>query len=196
MERTCISGANGNFCYMQSVYSDRLHGIRGIAFILGGAAVVGVASALLLVSHSRVRGGDAKRQPASAVTVPRPDSLLAAPRRDPTQFPPEHVDACDFRAYRPTRISDWLPRAVPSSVRPEYPAQARRNRIAGTVNMFVLINRKGRVERVCSVGPKDLRMAAETAAAEWQFRRTTINAGIDSFGYIQETLVFKFVLEN
>ena len=103
---------------------------------------------------------------------------------------------CDFSAYRPTRISDWLPAGVLKRATPSYPAAARLKGVGGTVNVFILINRQGAVERVCSIGPKELRKAAEAAAVEFRFRRPTINDGTDSFGYIQETLVFKFVPDD
>jgi TonB family protein len=89
-----------------------------------------------------------------------------------------------------------LPAGVLKRTKPTYPAQARLKKTAGTVNVFVLINRQGYVERVCSIGPKELRSSAESAAVEWRFRRPTINEGIDPFGYIQEILVFKFVLDQ
>jgi TonB family protein len=76
---------------------------------------------------------------------------------------------------------------------PSYPTEARRRGVKGTVNVFILINRQGAVERVCSTGPKELRKAAEAAAVEFRFKRPTINDGVDPFGYIQETLVFKFL---
>jgi TonB family protein len=76
---------------------------------------------------------------------------------------------------------------------PSYPTEARRRGVKGTVNVFILINRQGAIERVCSTGPKELRKAAEAAAVEFRFKRPMINDGVDPFGYIQETLVFKFL---
>jgi TonB family protein len=73
-----------------------------------------------------------------------------------------------------------------------YPSDARRRGIKGTVSVFILINREGAVERVCSTGPKELRKAAEAAAVKFRFRRPIMNEGDDPFEYIQETLVFNF----
>ncbi|MBL0161174.1 MAG: energy transducer TonB [Bryobacterales bacterium] len=67
-----------------------------------------------------------------------------------------------------------------------FPVQARLRGVGGTVNVFVLINREGSVARLCSVGPEELRMAAESAAAFWRFRRPTINQGTDPFRYIKK----------
>ena len=44
-----------------------------------------------------------------------------------------------------------------------------------------------------ALAPKNLRKAAEAAAVEFRFKRPMMNDGVDPFGYIQETLVFKFL---
>lgn len=165
-------------------------------FVVASLILIAVASALLNVSRrpSSLRMTDAKWFGVPAIAL-APVSVPTS-NRDPSQFPPEHLSACDFSGYKPTRISDWLPAGVLKSVKPAFPAQARLRGVDGTVNVAVLINRQGSVERVCSTGPKELRTAAEVAAVEFRFRRPTLNKGIDPFGYIQETLVFRFKIEK
>ncbi|MBN8734601.1 MAG: TonB family protein [Acidobacteria bacterium] len=131
-------------------------------------------------SSSKIQSG-----PATSVAVP-----------EPSDFPPQHSSVCDFSAERPARISDWLPRGIVRRAVPSYPAHARSRGIRGTVNVSILIDRNGAVERVCSAGPAELRMAAEAAAVEFRFRRPMLNRTSDPFGLIQETLVFDFVPDD
>lgn len=172
--------------------------MRELRFIFGSLVLVSIASTLLIISPhpAGLRQSDPRLRIAGSMTTPKANPMPPTAPRDPDQFPPEHADPCDFSAYHPTSISDWLPAGVLKRTKPTYPAQARLKKTAGTVNVFVLINRQGYVERVCSIGPKELRSSAESAAVEWRFRRPTINEGIDPFGYIQEILVFKFVLDQ
>jgi len=93
-------------------------------------------------------------------------------------------------------MSDWLPHGILKRATPTYPLEARRQRIHGRVLVSVLINKKGEVERVCSLGDPLLGAAAESAALQFRFRRPSFNGGIDLLGYIKETLVFDFVLEE
>lgn len=173
-------------------------GMRELRFIFGCLVLVSIASALLIISPrpAGLRRSDPRLRVERSMTTLEANPLPSTALQDPNQFPPEHADRCDFSAYHPTRISDWLPAGVLKRTEPAYPAKARLKGIAGTVNVFVLINRQGYVERVCSIGPKELRSSAESAAVDWRFRRPTINEGLDPFGYIQETLVFKFVLDH
>ncbi len=166
---------------------------RVVPLIVGSTVVIGLASALLVITPQRSPGRSGLRETARRT---RPDQISSISVPEPSQYPPQHTTPCDFSTYRPTRISDWLPRGVVRRAVPSYPADARRAGIKGTVNVFILIDRQGVVERVCSTGPRQLRKAAEAAAVEFRFRRPTINEGIDPFGYIQETLVFKFVLDE
>ena len=160
--------------------------MRPTPFIFGALVVIGLGSALVLMTSQRI-------QRSSVVTRTRPDETSPILVPEPSQYPPKHTTTCDFTAFRATRISDWLPRGIARRAMPSYPTEARRRGVKGTVNVFILINRQGAVERVCSTGPKELRKAAEAAAVEFRFKRPTINDGVDPFGYIQETLVFKFL---
>lgn len=168
--------------------------MRATAFIVCCVVVASIGVALLLTSSPGVLSGDAKQKVQRHSVRPlQSDPTLPLNVQDPTHFPPQHTDRCDFSEYHPTRISDWLPAGVVDRAIPSYPVQARLKGVGGTVNVFVLINREGSVALVCSVGPEELRMAAESAAVLWRFRRPTFNQGTDPFGYIQETLPFKFV---
>jgi TonB family protein len=106
-----------------------------------------------------------------------------------------HSSDCDFKSYKPVHMSDWLSRGILKRATPAYPLEARLQRIHGRVLVSMLINKKGEVERVCSIGDPLLGAAAESAALQFHFRRPSFNGGIDLLGYIKETLVFDFVLE-
>lgn len=172
--------------------------MRLLIVIVGSLALIVLATALLTVSPepAKLMVDGPKRAAANPIAMPEAGEARSASPARMKQFPPEHVDSCDFSAYQPTRISDWLPAGVVETARPTYPAEARLKGIAGTVRVFVLINRQGHVQKVCSIGPSELRSSAEAAAVEWRFKRPTINEGIDPFGYIQETLTFNFVSDQ
>jgi len=164
-------------------------------FVVAGPILIAVGCALLIISRPpSLRKADAKHGDVLATAM----APVSAPTssRDPNQFPLEHLSDCNFSTYKPTRISDWLPAGVVKSVKPLYPPQAELRGVTGTVNVTVLINRQGAVERVCSNGPNELRTAAEVAAVQFRFRRPTVNNGIDPFGYIQEALVFRFRIDE
>lgn len=147
-------------------------------------------SVVALVTILGTENRTPKSEPASN-PQPEPATSISVP--EPSEFPPQHSSVCDFSAERPARISDWLPRGIVRRAVPSYPAHARSRGIRGTVNASILIDRNGAVERVCSTGPAELRMAAEAAAVEFRFRRPMLNRTSDPFGLIQETLMFDFV---
>lgn len=99
---------------------------------------------------------------------------------------------CEFRAYKPLQVSDWLPKGIARKVEPVYPEQAMRRRVQGTVSVAVLINQDGEVERVCSTGPSLLRSAAEEAAIQWRFHPPVLNG--TKIPYVREVLSFNFAL--
>jgi TonB family protein len=103
---------------------------------------------------------------------------------------------CDFKSYKPVQISDWLPHGILKQVKPVYPTEALQQGVHGRVLVRVLINRKGEVEQVCSVGNPLLAVAAESAALQFRFRRPAFIGSLDLPWYIKETLVFDFVLEE
>ncbi len=182
----------------------RLSGVKAMEtrvafrFIVGSLCLIGIASGLLMIEPgaAELRLPNPIGRAALAPPAQHRHSVLSAAQRQADQFPPEHASPCDFSTYKRLSISDWLPAGVLKSVRPVYPAHARAKGISGTVNVRILINRQGHVERVCSIGPEELRVAAEIAAAEWRFRRPTINKGVDPFPYIEEGLVFNFVIDT
>jgi TonB family protein len=103
---------------------------------------------------------------------------------------------CDFSKLRPLRMSsDWLWRGgIFKRVEPIYPLEARRRHIQGRITVRVLIDRKGEVERTCGTGQRLLRSAAEDAALQWLFRTPALNG--QKVMYVEETLVFDFVLDK
>lgn len=164
--------------------------MRPTPFIIGALVLIGLGSALILITPQR---SQTRMVVTETATRTLSDEASPIPLPEPSQYPPQHTTVCDFNAFGPTGISDWLPRGITRRALPSYPTPARRRGVKGDVTVVMLINRQGAVERVCSTGPRELRKAAEAAAVQFRFRRPTINEGIDPFGYIQETLVFKFL---
>jgi TonB family protein len=83
---------------------------------------------------------------------------------------------------------------ISKRVEPTYPSEARRMRLQGKISVRVLINGNGEVEQACGDGHPLLRSAAENAALQWTFRTPKLNG--ENIPYIQETLVFDFVLDR
>src|ERR1044072_6190478 len=74
---------------------------------------------------------------------------------------------CDFRKYKPVRISEKTP--VIKRITPQYPPLAKTARVKGTVQVIVLVNRKGDVVGVCTIdGHPLLKAAARKAAWPWK----------------------------
>jgi TonB family protein len=128
----------------------------------------------------------------------REQSVVATGQEAGVRSTPRHVERnCDFTPYRPVRVSDWLwTGGVVQKAEPDYPEEAKRNGIQGTVVVRVLINGDGAVEMVCGDGTVNalLRTAAEEAAAKWVFRTPELNG--QRLPYIAESLTFKFVLQG
>ena len=76
----------------------------------------------------------------------------------------EEKDECDFKEYKPIRISDYkVP--IRKRVEPEYPRLAVDAKIVGTVVVKLLIDLKGNVIRACAEkGHPLLKRAAIEAA--------------------------------
>jgi TonB family protein len=112
-----------------------------------------------------------------------------APRR-----PKGHSRNCDYSERHPLRMSDWLWRGgIAKRVEPSYPPEAMRRRLHGKISVRVLINGNGEAERACGKGQPLLRNAAEDAARQWRFRTPELNG--KRIPYVEETLVFDFVLD-
>ena len=63
-----------------------------------------------------------------------------------------------------------------SWVNPVYPAEAKQNRIQGTVRLEVLIDKEGHVSNVnVSSGPAELTQSATDAVSQWVYRPTLLN---------------------
>jgi protein TonB len=63
-----------------------------------------------------------------------------------------------------------------SWVTPAYPADAKQNRIQGTVRLEVMIDKDGHVSNVTvASGPAELTQAASDAVSQWVYRPTLLN---------------------
>jgi TonB family protein len=65
---------------------------------------------------------------------------------------------------------------VRTRVIPRYPADAKQNRIQGTVILLVIVNERGLVDLANAVrGPAELRRVSEIAVRQWTFEPFVLN---------------------
>lgn len=110
-----------------------------------------------------------------------------APPLAATQYPVEAEEAA---------AEYWMLEKQPQVLRrvlPEYPDSARRALVEGRVYVRILLDRRGRVERVGeTTGPAPLRAAAILAARQWEFTPAVQN---DRTVKVWISLPFAFQLE-
>ena len=83
---------------------------------------------------------------------------------------------CNFPSYAATRISHFWKGAVDKIILPDYPQEAIQQKIQGQVVISILVDRRGRIVRVCAVsGEKLLEDSAMKAISQWRFK--------ENFGY-------------
>jgi TonB family protein len=77
-------------------------------------------------------------------------------------------------------------------VAPVYPAEARKNKVSGTVQLHVVLDREGRVIRIDVVsGPPELVDAPVNAVRQWRYQPTLLNGDpveVDTLISVQFTL--------
>jgi len=107
-------------------------------------------------------------------------------------------DGCDFTAYQPVRESHFVQRTVRKKVKPIYPPEAANRGIQGWVNVKILVDRDGNVEKACAVnGDQTLKEAAEKAALQWKFKPYFGSANAAKAGsrkYMVDVIAFNFDL--
>jgi len=107
------------------------------------------------------------------------------------------ISECDFSAYKAIREDHFVRRALVKSSKPVYPPDAVTERIQGWVNVRVLVNRNGDVEKVCAInGDEKLKTVSEDAALQWKFKP---NFGLSNPGhnsYREDVIAFRFVLDR
>jgi hypothetical protein len=104
------------------------------------------------------------------------------------------ADRCDFSAYQPLR---FVPegKTIRRSVVPEYPKDASDRGIQGLVNVRVLFDANGIVQKACAIsGDPLLRAAAESAALKTLFEPVLLNE--KPVPYVELQISFNFVLPN
>jgi len=80
-------------------------------------------------------------------------------------------------------------------VEPIYPPEAANRGIQGWVNVKILVNRDGDVEKACAVdGDQTLKDAAEKAALQWKFEPYFGRAKAGSRKYMVDVIAFNFDL--
>jgi hypothetical protein len=102
---------------------------------------------------------------------------------------------CYFDDVAPAREAHFAKRNLLFKTVPQYPVEALKERVAGTVNVSILVDRDGRVVRACALnGPVLLRAAAESAALKWKFRGNFGRRAADlgTVRYRQDVVVFEF----
>jgi periplasmic protein TonB len=91
-------------------------------------------------------------------------------------------------------IGNVLPGFALKKVTPIYPAEARKARISGSVQVSVLISEEGQVIQAEIVdGPEELREASMDAAKQWVFIPTTLDGVTVK---VQGILTFNFALQK
>jgi hypothetical protein len=104
------------------------------------------------------------------------------------------ADRCEFSAYQPLR---FVPegKTIRRSVVPEYPKDAMDRGIQGLVNVRVLFDANGIVQKACAIsGDPLLRAAAESAALKTLFEPVLLNE--KPVPYVELQISFNFVLPN
>src|SRR5262249_26430859 len=96
---------------------------------------VTVLASVLLQYGGRMHRSDNK----PAEKLPQPNLSAQEPK----------ADECDFTAYQPVRESHFIQRTVKKKVNPTYPPEAVSRNIQGLVNVKILVNRDGNVEKAC-----------------------------------------------
>jgi hypothetical protein len=108
---------------------------------------------------------------------------------------------CDFSRFKPRRMSHFAERMAITKIKPQYPPAAEAKGISGTIQIKILVNKNGFVERTCplyiSGVPKPdrgLAITAEAAALQWIFRP---NFGLTVIGelqlnFVEDILIFEF----
>ena len=126
----------------------------------------------------------AESGPAAPVSASAQEIPPAAPKTAPAA----NADAGNTSG--PLKIRKPVPAEVITKVPPEYPALAKRQRIAGIVEVEVDINEKGNVVRAKAIsGPILLRGAAEGALMKWKFKAASID-GVDISSQTRISVVF------
>ena len=107
------------------------------------------------------------------------------------------TNECDFSSYKAIREDHFVRRAIAKSGKPLYPTEAVREGIQGWVNVRILVNRSGDVEKACAIdGDEKLKTISENAALQWKFKP---NFGLSSPGrslYREDVIAFRFVLNK
>ncbi len=107
-------------------------------------------------------------------------------------------DECDFASSHPVWESHFVSRTVTKKVEPIYPSEAAHRGVQGWVNVKILVNRDGNVEKACAInGDQTLKDAVEKAALQWKFKPyfgAPNAAKVGSRKYTEAVIVFNFVL--
>ena len=81
-----------------------------------------------------------------------------------------------------------------SQITPVYPAQAKQDRVQGTVQLQVIIDKEGHVEEVSVLaGPEPLIQSAVDAVKQWTYKPTLLN---DQPVKVQTTVTVNFTLSQ
>jgi TonB family protein len=111
-------------------------------------------------------------------------------------------EGCDFTKFKARYVAHFVERTALNRAVPTYPDTAKTKGIAGEVQVAILINKDGQVERACPLIPAEanppdssLVAAAKLAALQWTFPR---NFGFPEnqrihFDYVKGMLKFRFV---
>lgn len=127
--------------------------------------------------------------------------LISALRLSAQQLVQGPEGDCGFSEFHPRHMSHFVDKGALTKATPQYPLAAKAKSLGGTVQVRVLINKNGLVERTCPVyvrqekaPDRSLVVSAEAAALQWTFKP---NFGIEPVGgirfdYIHGVIMFQF----
>ena len=105
-------------------------------------------------------------------------------------------ETCDFSEYKPFWISHFLKGALIEQVKPEYPPAAKAVGAHGAVQVRILVDRQGVVQKACVLqGHPLLRAATVQAALASRFKK---NFGFSKSFYkrsrfVTDILLYRFI---
>jgi hypothetical protein len=107
---------------------------------------------------------------------------------------------CDYTKFKPMHITHFAERAAINRVIPQYPPSAEAEGVSGTIEIKILINKQGFVERSCPLtdakkADSRLLVTAEAAALQWIFSKQfgVTPEGDIKFNYVEDVLKFEFI---
>lgn len=141
-------------------------------------------------------------QSMMAVNMPQESGRRSGNEKTETVSDGSPETACDFSAYKPVRISHFIPMAAIKRLKPKYPQEAATRGLQGQIQVKILVSSERIVEKACATnGDELLRKTAEGISLQWKFkpnfgfsanrRSTPANKR-----YVEDFLIYNFILDK